>query len=102
MGKRLIIYDELQYMNQRLDKRISDIRVAVHEILVQQGRAVPFISKNKAYEVYGRKTVDNWIKWGLLPEVKDGEDNCRIRLEVSRLIMLAGTSNRSEYFEHER
>lgn len=93
---------QLREIKAALDKRIADVRLTVHETLVQRGDASPFISKEKACRVYGRGTVSNWIKWGLLPEIKDGDRNCTIRLEVARLIALSERMSRCEFYQHER
>ena len=85
-----------------LEQKITDARIVANETLVASGQAAPFITKSKAYKLYGRSNVDNWIKWGLLPEVKDGDVNTQVRLEVSRLIALSGRLNRCEFYENER
>ena len=93
---------QLKEIKAALDKRVADVKLSVHETLVQRGDAAPFISKAKAYKIYGRDIIDNWIKWGLLPEVKDGDRNYMIRLEVARLIALSERMNRCEFYQHER
>lgn len=93
---------QLQEIKAALDKRIADVKLTVHETLVQRGDAAPFISKNKAYRVYGRETIDNWIEWGLLPQIKDGDGTCKIRLSVSCLIVLSERMSRCEFYQHER
>lgn len=60
------------------------------------------MSKSKAYRLYGRKIVDAWIRWGLLPEVKDGDENSKIRLDTARLNVLARSMHRCEFYENER
>jgi|GEM_PF-1932855 hypothetical protein bfra3_11606 len=93
---------QLKEIRSALEKRIADVKLTVHETLVQRGDTSPFISKEKAYRVYGRKTVSNWIKWGLLLEVKDGDNNSKTRLEVARLIALSERMSRCEFYQHER
>ena len=75
---------QLKEIKAALDKRVADVKLSVHETLVQ------------------RDIIDNWIKWGLLPEVKDGDRNYMIRLEVARLIALSERMNRCEFYQHER
>lgn len=96
------IREELSEIKASLDKRVADIELTVHQTLVQRGDTSPFISKAKAYKIYGRSIVDNWIKWGLLPEIKDGDGNCNIRIEVARLIALSKRMSRAEFYKHER
>ncbi len=93
---------QLKEIKAAIENKIADVKLTVHETLVQIGDTSPFISKEKACRVYGRVTVNNWIKWGLLPEIKDGDKNCKIRLEVARLIALSERMSRCEFYQHER
>ena len=65
------VMDEIFRIRQMLDSRINDIRVSVHETLVMQGAASPFINQSKAYKVFGRKNITNWESWGLIKGIKD-------------------------------
>lgn len=94
--------DEISRIRQMLDSRINDIRVSVHETLVMQGSASPFINQSKAYKVFGRKNITNWESWGLIKGIKDGEGNGQVRYDLSRLILIAGTPNRTEYFKNKK
>jgi hypothetical protein len=98
--KSFCIDETIRDLRRSLDNRAIDLEAAVHFILVQTGNASPMINKSRAYKKYGRSNVDNWVKWGLLDEVKDGDGNHEIRFEVARLMQLARTSNRCEFYEH--
>lgn len=92
------VMDEIFRIRQMIDNRINDIRVSVHETLVMQGNASPFINQSKAYKLFGRTNISNWESWGLIKGVKDREGNGQVRYDLAKLILIAGTPNRSEYF----
>lgn len=93
---------EMERIARVIDRKITDARIVANETLVACGQAAPFITKSKAFKLYGRANVENWIKWKLLPEVKDGDVNTQVRLEVSRLIALSGKMHRCEFYTNER
>lgn len=94
------IIEEIARIRQAIDNRVNDIRVSVHETLVMQGNASPFINQSKAYRMFGRVNVTNWENWGLIERIKDGEGNGQVRYDLSKLMMIAGTPNRCEYFKN--
>lgn len=102
MKCELSVMDEVIRIRQMIDNRINDIRVSVHETLVMQGSASPFINQSKAYKLFGRKNISNWESWGLIKGVKDREGNGQVRYDLSKLILIAGTPNRSEYFKNKK
>lgn len=96
------IETEIAEIKTALSKRKADIKLSVHETLVQRGETAPFMTKAKAYRIYGRKQVENWISWGLLEEIKDGDRNSGVRLEVSSLIALSERCSRNEFYSFNR
>jgi len=63
--------------------------------VVDYGDLKPQMSKNEAYQRYGRKTVDRWINEGLIKLVQDGKNSSRMRLDRIQLEIIAATSNRN-------
>ena len=100
MKTNFSVNEEVQYIRQTIENRINDIRVSVHETLVMQGNAAPFINQSKAYRTFGRKNIMNWEAWGLIEGIKDQEGNGQVRYDLAKLILIAGTPNRSEYFQN--
>lgn len=102
MNTDFSIIDEVRRIHQVIDNHTHDIKVAVHETLVQKGEVPAYISLKKAQDVYGRVSIDNWVKWGLIEPVRDGEGTSKYRIEVGKLIMIAGNGNRNEYFKNKK
>lgn len=65
------------------------IKIATDGILEKK----PFLSKNEAYELYGRRVVDKWISSGLLKLHKDLGSN-KIRISRTEIATIASASNR--------
>lgn len=99
MNTDFSIIEEVRRIQQVIDNRINDIKVSVHETLVIQGNASPFINQSKAFRTFGRQNVQNWERWGLIKGIKDQEGNGQVRYDLSKLILIAGTPNRCEYFK---
>lgn len=99
---RLTLSQEEEILNIKnlVQQRVNEIDVIVHKTLVMQGQVQPFINKNEAYRMYGRKKIEKWTRWGLIEWIKDGENNSHLRCELSKLIMIAGSANRNEYFKN--
>ncbi len=96
------VIEEIERIKYAIENRVNDIRVSVHETLVMQGSASPFINQSKAYNMFGRTNVTNWESWGLIERIKDGEGNGQVRYDLGKLIMIAGTPNRCEYFKNKK
>lgn len=96
------IIEEINRIKQILENRVNDIKVSVHETLVMQGSASPFINQSKAYRMFGRTNVANWEEWGLIERIKDGDSNGQVRYELAKLMLIAGTSNRCEFFKNRK
>jgi hypothetical protein len=95
-----------------------ELRSQFHEVLAIMGRCVaeethncttievleklslikPYLKKSEAYRLYGRQTVDRWIKEKLITPIKDRENNGMIRLNRTELEKASLTSNRMSYF----
>lgn len=65
---------------------------------IKLGIKRPTMKKSEAYRVYGRQTVDRWIKEKLIKPIKDRENNGMVRLSIPELIKADLTSNRNSYF----
>lgn len=94
--------EEIQHIKAIVEQRVHEVNLIVHQTLVMQGQASPFVKKSEACRLYGRKNIEKWTRWGLIEWVKDGENNSQLRCELSRLIMISGTANRNEYFENKK
>lgn len=102
MKDKFVIAEELSQIREVIKNRTHEISVAVHETLVQKGEAPAFISIQKLKSIYGRKTVENWIEWKLIDPIRDGENTSKYRVNVSEVILIAGTPHRCEYFNNKK
>jgi hypothetical protein len=66
--------------------------------LIGAGLETPFLSATKAYTLYGRKTVERWVRERLIVPQKDGQKNSGVRLDKMTLETLSKSSNRLGYF----
>lgn len=57
----------------------------------------PYISKKEAYRMYGEKTVERWIREGILDFEKDGTSTSKCRIDRLKIAAIAKTSNRPSY-----
>lgn len=76
--------------------------IAAQKVLVATGNLKPFLTQIQAYKMYGRGTVDRWIKEGLITPIKDGAATSRVRIDRLQIEAVARTSNRASYFEHSK
>jgi hypothetical protein len=85
-------------MNITLTKtELRDIIIEATAEGVKQGLAAagvisPIIFKIEAYKLYGRHSVDRWIREGLIDEYFDGKGS-RVRLDRFKLEKVAKTCN---------
>lgn len=100
MTNRFSVIEEISKIRQTIEDRTNEISVAVHETLVQKGEAPAYVSVQKLKSIYGRKTVENWIKWNLIKPIRDGENTSKFRVNISEVILIAGVPHRCEYFEN--
>jgi hypothetical protein len=49
--------------------------------LSKTGRIKPYLNKNEAFRLYGRKNVERWIEDGLLTPRKDGDHSASWRID---------------------
>jgi len=91
---RIIIIDRMQLA----DLLLAAAKTARAATLIDVGKLSPFLSQKKAYEIYGEMNVRNWVKWGKVDKVKDGDKYCKVRLSRLELEAAAEASNRCEYF----
>lgn len=78
------------------------VELAVTKALVATGQTPATISQKQAYELYGRRDIDRWVKEGLVTRIQDG-DKSGVRYSVEQLTKVAIKSNRHTYLEfHER
>lgn len=66
--------------------------------LIEVGEIKPFISKSKAYSLYGRGVVQRWVEEGLIRPSKDGKQ-ASWRYSRAELELLARTSNVATYIK---
>lgn len=99
MKTKFTVIEEVARVRQMLENRVNDINASVHATLVMQGNAAPFINQSKAFRIYGRENIENWVEWGLIERIKDREGTGQVRYDLSKLILIAGTPNRCEYFK---
>jgi hypothetical protein len=49
--------------------------------MAKTGKVRPYISKNEAFRLYGRKNVERWIDDGLVTPRKDGDHSAAWRID---------------------
>jgi hypothetical protein len=69
-----------------------------NKVLERLGLNKPTLKKAEAYRLYGRKTVDRWLKENLVKPIKDRENTGTVRLSREELEKADLTSNRNSYF----
>lgn len=72
--------------------------------LIESGKLNRYMSYNEATRPrnkggYGRGTVDRWVNEGLLPKIKDGKRNCKVRFDRLKLAELDAKANRASWFK---
>ena len=82
---------------QLADMLLRAARVARVDTLVEVGKLPAYISQRQAYELYGEGNVKNWIKWGKVNRIKDGERNCAVRMSRVELESCAQVHNGEWY-----
>lgn len=60
----------------------------------------PYLSLNRCYKRWGRKTVDRWADEGLITVIKDGTGTSKCRVLREQIELVASRSNRSSWYEH--
>lgn len=69
--------------------------------LSKTGVIKPFVKRSDAFRMYGRGTIERWVKEGLITPIKDGEASAAWRLDRVELENVARTSNRHTYLSTE-
>jgi hypothetical protein len=57
--------------------------------LIKTGKVKPYLKKSEAFGIYGRASVENWIKDGLITVRKDGDHSAAWRIERFEIELLA-------------
>lgn len=65
--------------------------------LAKTGVIKPYVKRSDAFRMYGRGTVERWIREGLITPIKDGDASASWRLDRIELEKVASTSNRHTY-----
>lgn len=76
------------------------IQVGYKRCLIDLGKEPTYISKREAEKRFGAGTVRRWLADGVVVEHKDGDRNCKCRINHADLITAAATDNRCEYFKN--
>lgn len=89
----------IQLERLELKNLISEaVAIGVKKALTDPSLNKKYLSKNQAYQKYGRRLVDRWIKEKLIKEIKDGDKSHKIRLDALELEKVAAFSNRTSFF----
>jgi len=48
--------------------------------MIQTGKVKPYLNKSEAFKSFGRATVENWIKAGMITVRKDGDHSATWRI----------------------
>lgn len=82
-----------------LGKMLGDAaKLGAKQALIEAGLSKPFLSATKAHSIYGRKTIERWVREGLIIPHKDGERNSAVRFDSLLLETLSKSSNHLSYF----
>lgn len=65
------------------------------------GLLKPCLSLRQCYNMWGRGTVDRWIKEGLVTVKKDGTRGNKCRICREEIELVAAMSNRASWYEHQ-
>jgi len=84
---------DYEYKNMLID--VAEI--AIERYRVEKGEIPSFIKKTEAWRLYGRTTIDRWLKEGLIKPKKDGNGTAMVRLDRIELELLSKSSNRHSY-----
>ena len=73
---------ELQLSIYQLGNLLKEAaRMGSRFTLSSVGKLKPYLNKNEAFKIYGRKNVESWIEQGLITARKDGDHSCPWRIE---------------------
>lgn len=70
---------------------------AVEKFAVEIGALKANVSLAQAYRMYGRQSVDTWIRKGLIKGIKKGNNTSKVEFDRIELRLLAKTDNRAVY-----
>lgn len=88
----------MEIEDYKLRQMLNDAsEMGAKKALIDAGLDKPFLKKAEAFKLYGRSTVERWIKEGLIKPSKDGGQTTTTRLDKMRLALLSKTSNRNTY-----
>lgn len=66
--------------------------------MIELGHISPTISKAQAYRMYGKGTVDRWIRESLIKPEKDGTNSSKMRIDRLEIDRISKASNRASWF----
>ena len=57
--------------------------------LIKIGKLKPYLNKSEAFKMFGRATVENWVKDGLITVSKDGDHSSAWRIDRLEIELLS-------------
>jgi len=57
--------------------------------LIKTGKVKPYLNKSEAFKAFGRATVENWVRDGLIIVRKDGDHSAAWRIDRFEIELLA-------------
>jgi len=57
--------------------------------LIKTGKVKPYLNKSEAFKAFGRATVENWVRDGLIIVRKDGDYSAAWRIDRFEIELLA-------------
>ena len=98
-GLPLPPYSAPPLLPHELGRLLNDAaELAVQRYRIARGEERGYVSKREAYQRFGRRLVDRWLREGLVKLHKDGTGNLAARLSLAELEVAARTSNYASYF----
>lgn len=67
--------------------------------LTKVGLLPEFINQSDAWLQFGKANVKNWVSWGIVKRIKEGERNTTVRYSRIELEAAARSNNRLLYFK---
>lgn len=86
-----------QYELIRILKGVAEL--CAEKVLMQTGQLKPYLTQTEAYKMYGRKTVEKWIKEKKITAYKSGDNNSKVLLERMELSLLVKSSELIVHFK---
>lgn len=104
-----LVRETMVLMRESAAKSMDKITQSCYDLgritaLIESGQLNRYMTYSEAVRPrdkggFGRGTVDRWVAEGLLPKIKDGKGNSKVRFDRLRLAELDAKANRASWFK---